>query len=58
MYQYSEWTIENTKVKDDFKILDIGYGGGSNIKNLVNLGQNVSEEYYKTTTDLKSIKVN
>lgn len=39
--------------------MDVGYGGGSNIKNLVDLERNVSiygvdvsEESYKTATDL------
>lgn len=61
----SEWTINYTEVKDDSKVLDIGYGGGSNIKNLVNLNQSldiygvdISEESFKTASNLNKQAIN
>ncbi|WP_202622722.1 class I SAM-dependent methyltransferase [Candidatus Enterococcus huntleyi] len=61
----SGWTIENTKVKYDSNVLDVGYGGGSTIKNLVDLEQNmsiygvdISEESYKTAVELNKEAIN
>ncbi|MBC2251065.1 class I SAM-dependent methyltransferase [Listeria sp. FSL L7-0123] len=55
----SKWTISNTEMNEVTNVLDVGYGGGSNIKNLGELKQNItiygvdiSEESYKTATNL------
>ncbi|EKZ4842211.1 class I SAM-dependent methyltransferase [Listeria cossartiae subsp. cayugensis] len=55
----SKWTISNTEMNEVTNVLDVGYGGGSNIKNLGELNQNItiygvdiSEESYKTATNL------
>jgi len=55
----SKWTIENTKIEENFKILEVGYGGGVNIKNLAEsnkdliiYGADISEESYKTASKL------
>ncbi|TYV34091.1 class I SAM-dependent methyltransferase [Listeria monocytogenes] len=61
----SKWTISNTEMGDATNILDIGYGGGSNVKNLVELNENVtiygvdiSKESYKTATNLNKKAIN
>ncbi|MCD2254933.1 class I SAM-dependent methyltransferase [Listeria marthii] len=61
----SKWTISNTEMNEATNVLDIGYGGGSNVKNLVELNKNVtiygvdiSEESYKTATNLNKKAVN
>ncbi|ECX6989327.1 class I SAM-dependent methyltransferase [Listeria monocytogenes] len=61
----SKWTISNTEMGDATNILDIGYGGGSNLKNLVELNKNVtiygvdiSKESYKTATNLNKKAIN
>ncbi|EAE8308914.1 class I SAM-dependent methyltransferase [Listeria monocytogenes] len=61
----SKWTISNTEIGDATNILDIGYGGGSNVKNLVELNKNVtiygvdiSKESYKTATNLNKKAIN
>ncbi|EAE2322848.1 class I SAM-dependent methyltransferase, partial [Listeria monocytogenes] len=61
----SKWTISNTEMDDATNILDIGYGGGSNVKNLVELNKNVtiygvdiSKESYKTATNLNKKAIN
>ncbi|MCD1658921.1 class I SAM-dependent methyltransferase [Listeria monocytogenes] len=61
----SKWTISNTEMGDATNILDIGYGGGSNVKNLVELNKNVtiygvdiSKESYKTATNLNKKAIN
>ncbi|EAC6056776.1 class I SAM-dependent methyltransferase [Listeria monocytogenes] len=61
----SKWTISNTEMGDATNILDIGYGGGSNVKNLVELNKNVtiygvdiSKESYKTATNLNKKATN
>ncbi|MHD81367.1 class I SAM-dependent methyltransferase [Listeria monocytogenes] len=61
----SKWTISNTEMGDASNILDIGYGGGSNVKNLVELNKNVtiygvdiSKESYKTATNLNKKAIN
>ncbi|MBC2137130.1 class I SAM-dependent methyltransferase [Listeria innocua] len=55
----SKWTINNTEMAGVTTVLDVGYGGGSNVKNLVNLDQNltiygidISKESYKTASAL------
>ncbi|EAE6915268.1 class I SAM-dependent methyltransferase [Listeria monocytogenes] len=61
----SKWTISNTEMGDATNILDIGYGGGSNVKNLVELnkkvtiyGVDISKESYKTATNLNKKAIN
>ncbi|EAE4488165.1 class I SAM-dependent methyltransferase [Listeria monocytogenes] len=61
----SKWTISYTEMGDATNILDIGYGGGSNVKNLVELNKNVtiygvdiSKESYKTATNLNKKAIN
>ncbi|EAD1589657.1 class I SAM-dependent methyltransferase [Listeria monocytogenes] len=61
----SKWTISNTEMGDATNILDIGYGGGFNVKNLVELNKNVtiygvdiSKESYKTATNLNKKAIN
>ncbi|EAE1813446.1 class I SAM-dependent methyltransferase [Listeria monocytogenes] len=61
----SKWTISNTEMGDATNILDIGYGGGSNVKNLVEINKNVtiygvdiSKESYKTATNLNKKAIN
>ncbi|WP_373440700.1 class I SAM-dependent methyltransferase [Listeria monocytogenes] len=61
----SKWTISNTEMGDATNILDIGYGGCSNVKNLVELNKNVtiygvdiSKESYKTATNLNKKAIN
>ncbi|EAD8852783.1 class I SAM-dependent methyltransferase [Listeria monocytogenes] len=61
----SKWTISNIEMGDATNILDIGYGGGSNVKNLVELNKNVtiygvdiSKESYKTATNLNKKAIN
>lgn len=61
----SKWTISNTEMGDATNILDNGYGGGSNVKNLVELNKNVtiygvdiSKESYKTATNLNKKAIN
>ncbi|EAF1874742.1 class I SAM-dependent methyltransferase [Listeria monocytogenes] len=61
----SKWTISNTEMGDATNILDIGYGGGSNVKKLVELNKNVtiygvdiSKESYKTATNLNKKAIN
>ncbi|EEO6565527.1 class I SAM-dependent methyltransferase [Listeria monocytogenes] len=61
----SKWTISNTEMGDATNILDSGYGGGSNVKNLVELNKNVtiygvdiSKESYKTATNLNKKAIN
>ncbi|MDT0015500.1 class I SAM-dependent methyltransferase [Listeria cossartiae] len=61
----SKWTISNTKMNEATNVLDIGYGGGSNVKNLVELNKNltiygvdISKESYKTATNLNKKAVN
>ncbi|MBF2556787.1 class I SAM-dependent methyltransferase [Listeria marthii] len=61
----SKWTISNTEMNEPTNVLDIGYGGGSNVKNLVELNKNltiygvdISKESYKTATNLNKKAVN
>ncbi|MBC2193337.1 class I SAM-dependent methyltransferase [Listeria sp. FSL L7-0229] len=61
----SNWTISNTEMNDVTNVLDVGYGGGSNVKNLVELNKNItiygvdiSEESYKTATNVNKKAVN
>ncbi|MDT0092241.1 class I SAM-dependent methyltransferase [Listeria marthii] len=61
----SKWTISNTEMNEATNVLDIGYGGGSNVKNLVELNKNltiygvdISKESYKTATTLNKKAVN
>ncbi|MBF2405549.1 class I SAM-dependent methyltransferase [Listeria innocua] len=61
----SKWTISNTELSDVTHVLDIGYGGGSNVKNLAELNKNwtiygvdISEESYKTATNLNKKAIN
>ena len=53
--ELSLWAIKQTTISDNSRILEIGYGGGSTIKNLLALGKNhdihgidISEESYQT----------
>ncbi|EAD5760309.1 class I SAM-dependent methyltransferase [Listeria monocytogenes] len=61
----SKWTISNTELSNVTQVLDIGYGGGSNVKNLAELNKNwtiygvdISEESYKTATNLNKKAIN
>ncbi|EAG9223010.1 class I SAM-dependent methyltransferase [Listeria monocytogenes] len=61
----SKWTISNTELSNVNHVLDIGYGGGSNVKNLAELNKNwtiygvdISEESYKTATNLNKKATN
>ncbi|EFR93618.1 class I SAM-dependent methyltransferase [Listeria innocua] len=61
----SKWTISNTELSNVNHVLDIGYGGGSNVKNLAELNKNwtiygvdISEESYKTATNLNKKAIN
>ncbi|EJE2822432.1 class I SAM-dependent methyltransferase [Listeria monocytogenes] len=61
----SKWTISNTELSNVNHVLDIGYGGGSNVKNLAELNKNwtiygvdISEESYKTATKLNKKAIN
>ncbi|MBC2140352.1 class I SAM-dependent methyltransferase [Listeria innocua] len=61
----SKWTISNTELSNVTHVLDIGYGGGSNVKNLAELNKNwtiygvdISEESYKTATNLNKKAIN
>lgn len=52
----SLWVIRQTAISDNSRILEVGYGGGSTIKNLIALGKNleihgvdISKESYQTT---------
>ena len=51
----SLWAIKQTTISDNYRILEIGYGGGSTIKNLLALNKNleihgidISKESYRT----------
>ena len=60
--KFSLWAIKQTTISDNSRILEIGYGGGSTIKNLLALDKNldiyVSKESYQTAKRmlLKSIE--
>ena len=53
--KFSLWAIKQTTISDNSRILEIGYGGGSTIKNLLALDKNldiygidISKESYQT----------
>lgn len=57
----SLWAIKQTTISDNYRILEIGYGGGSTIKNLLALnknleihGINISKESYRTAQRVHS----
>lgn len=57
----SLWAIKQTTISDNYRILEIGYGGGSTIKNLLALNKNleihgidISKESYRTAQRLHS----
>lgn len=57
----SLWAIKQTTISDNYKILEIGYGGGSTIKNLLALNKNleihgidISKESYRTAQRVHS----
>ncbi|PDL48774.1 class I SAM-dependent methyltransferase [Listeria monocytogenes] len=61
----SKWTISNTELSNVNHLLDIGYGGGSNVKKIAELnkkwtiyGVDISEESYKTATNLNKKAIN
>ena len=63
--KFSLWAIKQTTISDNSRILEIGYGGGSTIKNLLSLDKNldiygidISKESYQTAKRmlLKSIE--
>ena len=63
--KFSLWAIKQTTISDNSRILEIGYGGGSTIKNLLALDKNldihgidISKESYQTAKRmlLKSIE--
>lgn len=57
----SLWAIKQTTISDNYRILEIGYGGGSTIKNLLALNKNleihgidISKESYRTAQRVHS----
>lgn len=57
----SFWAIKQTTISDNYRILEIGYGGGSTIKNLLALNKNleihgidISKESYRTAQRVHS----
>ena len=57
----SLWSIKQTTISDNYRILEIGYGGGSTIKNLLALNKNleihgidISKESYRTAQRVHS----
>lgn len=57
----SLWAIKQTTISDYYRILEIGYGGGSTIKNLLALNKNleihgidISKESYRTAQRVHS----
>lgn len=59
--ELSLWTIKQTTIPKNSRILEIGYGGGSTIKNLLGLDKNldihgidISEESYHTASRFHS----
>lgn len=57
----SLWAIKQTTISDNYRILEIGYGGGSTIKNLLALNKNleihgidISKESYRTAQHVHS----
>lgn len=57
----SLWAIKKTTISDNYRILEIGYGGGSTIKNLLALNKNleihgidISKESYRTAQRVHS----
>lgn len=57
----SLWAIKQTTISDNYRILEIGYGGGSAIKNLLALNKNleihgidISKESYRTAQRVHS----
>lgn len=57
----SLWAIKQTIISDNYRILEIGYGGGSTIKNLLALNKNleihgidISKESYRTAQRVHS----
>lgn len=57
----SLWAIKQTTISDNYRILEIGYGGGSTIKNLLDLNKNleihgidISKESYRTAQRVHS----
>ncbi|WP_455440468.1 class I SAM-dependent methyltransferase [Streptococcus parasanguinis] len=57
----SLWAIKQTTISDNYRILEIGYGGGSTIKNILALNKNleihgidISKESYRTAQRVHS----
>lgn len=57
----SLWAIKQTTISDNYRILEIGYGGGSTIKNLLALNKNleihgidISKESYRAAQRVHS----
>ncbi|MBK5127555.1 class I SAM-dependent methyltransferase [Streptococcus parasanguinis] len=57
----SLWAIKQTTISDNYRILEMGYGGGSTIKNLLALNKNleihgidISKESYRTAQRVHS----
>ena len=57
----SLWAIKQTTISDNYRILEIGYGGGSTIKSLLALNKNleihgidISKESYRTAQRVHS----
>lgn len=57
----SLWAIKQTTISDNYRILEIGYGGGSTIRNLLALNKNleihgidISKESYRTAQRVHS----
>ena len=57
----SLWAIKQTTISNNYRILEIGYGGGSTIKNLLALNKNleihgidISKESYRTAQRVHS----
>ena len=57
----SLWAIKQTTISDNYRILEIGHGGGSTIKNLLALNKNleihgidISKESYRTAQRVHS----
>jgi len=57
----SLWAIKQTTISDNYRILEIGYGGGGTIKNLLALNKNleiqgidISKESYRTAQRVHS----
>lgn len=60
----SLWAIKQTTISDNYRILEIGYGGGSTIKNLLALNKNleihgidISKESYRTAQRVHSYSI-